>query len=114
MAIFKGRTSDAQSPLLGAKDWKKGMKLEGQVTRSFETVNGTCYEVTMPVAVKIRSTLEKKFSIGALKGFHMALNSAGVESLEVGDKVIIECTGTTETNKGNPRVDFLVTLNRPD
>jgi len=44
----------------------------------------------------------------------MALNAAGLEELQERDAVIIECTGVTETNKGNPRVDFNVAVNRPD
>jgi hypothetical protein len=114
MTMFKGKTSDAQSPLLGAKDWTKGMKLEGTVSRSFDTQNGTCFEVTLKTPTKLRGNLEKKFSIGALKGFHMALNAAGIEELRVNDRVIIECTGTTETNKGNPRVNFNVAVDRPE
>lgn len=114
MAQYKGKTSDAQSTLLGAKAWKKGMRIEGTVTREFQTQNGACYEISLKTPVKILGNTEKKVSIGALKGFHMALNAAGVEELQINDRVIIECTGTTGTTKGNDRVDFQVVLDRPD
>jgi hypothetical protein len=114
MGTFKGKSSDAQSPILGASFWKKGIKIEGRVGRSFPTQNGDCFEISLRTPVKVNGNLEKKISIGALKGFHMALNAAGLESLQEGDNVIIECTGTTATNKGNPRVDFNVAVNRPD
>jgi hypothetical protein len=100
--------------MMGAKTWKKGLRLEGVCSRTFETQNGTCFEITLRNPTKVNGALEKKVSIGALKGFHMALNAAGLETLEVGDKVIIECTGTTETSKGNPRVDFNLAVDRPD
>jgi len=114
MAQYKGKTSDAQSVLLGAKAWKKGMRIEGSVTREFDTQNGTCYEISLRTPVKVAGNMEKKVSVGALKGFKMALNAAGVDDLQVGDRVIIECTGTTGTTKGNDRVDFSVVLDRPE
>ena len=114
MALFKGSTEDASSILLGATKWKKGMKIEGTVRRSFNTTNGTCFEILLKTPIKIDNVLEKKVSIGALKGFHMALTSAGIESLEVNDRVIIECVGVSGTTKGNDRVDFKVAVDRPD
>lgn len=113
--MFGGNTKDASSPILGAKLWKKGMKIEGTVQRTFETQNGTCYEISLksgPMTVNGERT--KKVSIGALKGFHMALNAAGLDTLEVNDMVILECLGTTETTKGNPRVDFKIAVARPE
>lgn len=114
MSQFKGKSSDAQSPILGAPFWKKGVKIEGRVGRTFQTQNGDCSEISLKNPVKVNGQLEKKVSIGALKGFHMALNAAGLESLQEGDLVIIECTGVTPTTKGNPRVDFNVAVNRSD
>jgi len=114
MTMFKGKTQDAQCPILGATFWKKGLKVEGQVTKDFQTQNGVCFEITLKTPIKVNGTTEKKIAIGALKGFHMALNAAGIESLQVGDGVIIECTGTTGTTKGNDRVDFNVAVNRSE
>jgi hypothetical protein len=109
---FGGSTQDAQSLILGAKHWKKGMQIKGSVTRNFETTNGICYEIVLEKPITLNGKSEKKVSIGALKGFHMALNAAGLEELETGDKIAIECTGVTATDKGNPRVDFKVAVIR--
>ena len=114
MAQMKGKTSDSSSPILGAAFWKRGTKIEGTVIRNFPTVNGTCSEILLKTPVKVNGNTEKKVSIGALAGFRMALNSAGLEELQEKDSVIIECTGSTPTGKGNPRVDFNVAVNRPD
>jgi len=111
---FKGKSSDAQAPILGAKFWKKGKKIEGTVLKSFQTTNGICFVISLRTPQLVNNVLEKQVAIGALKGFHMALNAAGLEELQERDAVIIECTGVTETNKGNPRVDFNVAVNRPD
>jgi hypothetical protein len=111
---FKGKSSDAQAPILGAKFWKKGIKIEGTVLKSFQTQNGECFVISLRSPVKVGTTMEKQVAIGALKGFHMALNAAGLEDLKERDAVIIECTGVTATNKGNDRVDFNVAVNRPD
>lgn len=112
MAVHRGTTQDAASPILGAKFWKKGTKIEGTVLRSFDTENGACFEIELRKPVTVDGKQEKKVSIGAMKGFTMALNASGLESLESRDRVIIECTGSTATDKGNPRVDFAVTVDR--
>ncbi len=114
MPQFTGKTQDATSPILGAELWKKGMRVEGTVARSFETKNGICYEILLNKPMMVNGENQKSVSVGSLKGFEMALSAAGVESLEKSDKVIIECTGTTKTNKGNPRVDFKVGISRED
>jgi hypothetical protein len=114
MTQYKGKTQDAQCPILGATYWKKGLKIEGTVSKSFQTTNGTCFETTLKTPVKVNGTLEKKVAIGALAGFHMALNACGLDELQVRDRVIIECTGTTGTTKGNDRVDFNVAVDRPE
>lgn len=110
---FTGKTKDAESPILGAKFWRRGMKLEGTVTRSFETANGICYEISTKEPITVNGEKTKLVSVGALKGFQMALAAAGLAELERGDKAAIECTGTTGTEKGNPRVDFAISVLRP-
>jgi len=114
VATFKGKTSDAQSPLLGADFWKKGVRIEGVIQREFSMQTGPGYEISLRTPVKVAGAMEKKVSIGALKGLKMALNAAGVEDWQVGDKVVIECTGSTKTTKGNDRVDFAIALDRPE
>jgi hypothetical protein len=42
----------------------------------------------------------------------MALQSAEVEDLEVGDRIALECTGLQPTSKGNPRIDFKIHIDR--
>lgn len=114
MAQYKGKTEDAASPILGAPFWKKGVKVTGVVLREFQTTNGVAYELSLKEPVKVKGNLERKVSIGGMKGFHMALNAAGLEELLKGDRVIIECVGFTDTGKGNPRVDFNVGVDRPE
>jgi len=75
---------------------------------------GPGYEISLRTPVKVAGAMEKKVSIGALKGLKMALNAAGLEDWEVNDRVIIECTGATKTTKGNDRVDFSVVVDRPE
>ncbi len=124
MAKHSGRTEDAGAPILGAKFWKKGVKLSGRVIRQFGTENGPCYELELSKSIKVNGkdvSPESKgavegthFSVGNMKGFGMALAAAGLESLQAGDMVAIECVGETDTGKGNPRVDFQVDVDRPD
>jgi hypothetical protein len=42
----------------------------------------------------------------------MALQAAGLDSLQVEDAIYVECTGKTSTNKGSPRVDFEIEVTR--
>ena len=115
MAIHKGKTQDAQSPILNAEFWKKGVKIEGTVTREFATTNGTCYEVSLKTPVKVAGNMEKKISLpGNSAGLRMALSACGLESLEAGDKLILTCSGKTSTTKGNDRTDFELVLDRPE
>jgi len=113
MAIYKGKTTDATSPILGASFWqKKGTKIEGKVVRNFPTANGLCSEIELTKPVDVNGHSEKRVSIGALKGFGMALAAMGIDTLLPGDKVIIESAGQTKTDKGNPRQDFNVLVDR--
>lgn len=111
MTMHRGKTKDAQSPFL---TWKKGMSIQGTVTRQFETTTGQCFEISLAKPMTVEGQSEKKVSInGEKSGIRMALNAAGLEGLEIGDKIILGCTGTTPTNKGNPRVDFEIAVDRP-
>jgi hypothetical protein len=112
MATYTGKTQDASAPILGATFWKKGVKIEGTVVRQFPTQNGPCYEIHLTKPLTLDGESQKSVSIGNMKGFGMALAAAGLESLESGDKVIIECTGKTPTGKGNPRTDFRIGVQR--
>jgi len=114
MATYKGKTEDAASPILGASWWEKGKRIMGRVVRSFRTANGTCYELKLgsPVVVGDFGLIDR-VSVGALKGFGMALAAAGLDGLRRGDSVLLECTGSTATEKGNPMVNFVVEVDRP-
>ena len=106
----KGKTKDATSPFVV---WKKGVKIEGEVTRIFVTDNGPCCEVSLQKPITINGASEKKVSFNATKaGIRMAAQAAGLEPdesgnpFQVGDKLILTAVGTTPTTKGNPRQDF--------
>ena len=53
-------------------------------------------------------------ALGNLTGLRMALQAAGVESLEIGDRIELECTGLEPTTKGNDRINFKIRIDRPD
>jgi len=124
MAHFGGKTADAGAPILSAKFWKKGKQIIGNVLRTFSTENGECYVIQLhkPMEVDRKQTypaLDAKenldrVSVGALKGFGMALQAAGLPGakLLVGDKVQITCTGTTPSGKGSDQIDFDVQVDR--
>lgn len=113
MATYKGKTEDAGSPILGAAWWEKGKSITGRVMRSFKTVNGECYELRLlkPVEVGEEKSVDR-VSVGALKGFMMALAAGGLDSLLRGDGVFIECTGVSKTDKGHDRVNFQIEVTR--
>jgi len=115
MTKFQGKTEDAGGAFLGADFWKKGTKVEGVITGTFETSTGRAYSLNLKKPVKINGKDEDMVSLGGLKGMLMALRAAGVpdQELLVGDAIILECTGFTETNKGNDQVNFKAFVERP-
>lgn len=126
MTHFGGKTADAGAPILSAKYWTKGKQILGTVLRTFSTENGECYVIQLnkPIEVDRENTYPpvpgkeklEKVSVGALKGFGMALQAAGLPGakLLVGDKVQISCTGTTPSGKGNDQIDFDVQVDRDE
>ena len=116
MGRFKGTTEDAGGQFLGSDFWKKGVQIQGEVTGTFQTEIGTSYSLNLKTPVKVNGKNEDKVSIGGLKGLAMALRAAGVpnQELAVGDAVVIECTGTTPTDKGNAQINFKVLVDRPE
>jgi len=109
---FNGITEDAQSLFLGSEFWKKGSKIEGVVTGEFTTSTGKCYNITLNKPVTVKGEKTDKVSIGGLKGLAMALRASGANEFQEGDAVIVECTGTTPTDKGNDQINFKVLVNR--
>lgn len=110
---FRGRTEDADSIFLGAEFWKAGVKIAGAVVRTFESENGPCYVLDLVNAVTVNGELADRVSIGNLTGFRMALQAAGLERLQVGDQIHLECTGAKPTSKGSPRANFAIEVTRP-
>jgi hypothetical protein len=113
---FAGSTEDAAAPFVGAGFWKKGTRVEGEVFGRFDTENGESFNIRLTKPVMVNGDKTDKISVGGLKGMEMALRASGVPNgkFQVGDKVIIECTGSTDTTKGSPRLDFKVLVDRPD
>jgi hypothetical protein len=107
-----GRTEDAEAPFLDAAFWKKGLRIVGFVDRSFQTQNGECYVLVLQDPVEIDGEPEEKVSIGAMKGFQMALQAANYPKLHKGDLLVAECTGLTAPKKEghSPRVNFAVEI----
>ncbi len=111
---FQGRTEDVEAPFLGADFWKKGEAVSGVVVRQFDTLAGRAYVLALDNAVDLGGELEEQVSIGAMKGFLMALQAAKVDHLVNGDVIRLECTGVNPPTKEgySPRVNFVITVIR--
>ena len=112
MAKFHGKTEDA--PFLSASFWQKGTKITCRVLRPFHTENGTAYAVKLHSPVKLGGKEVSLVALGGLKGFEMALVSAGLDRLRPGDELYLECVGKTASTKGAERIDFELEVNRSD
>jgi hypothetical protein len=114
--VFKGRTEDAEAPFLSAEFWKQGVKVSGVVDRVFEIEHRKNYALTLVKSVDLDGEPYDIVSIGESAGLRMAMQAARVRQLLEGDKVVVECTGTTAPKKaGNsPRVNFAIEVTRPD
>lgn len=116
---FQGRTEDATAPFLNAEFWKKGTKLQGVVSRTFQIQNGTklqnCITLQLQNPVTVDGKKEELVSIGDMAGLRMALQAAGCDELQRNDAVLLECTGRTpsEDKTKSDRVDFAITISRP-
>lgn len=110
---YKGKTEDGMGKMLGAGWWDKGKKIVGKVLGSFESENGTCYQISLSEPIEFAGQKDVRLvAVGALKGFHAAMSAAGLGSLLEGDVILLECTGKTETQKGNAMVNFLLEVIR--
>jgi len=112
MAKFHGKTEDA--PFLSAPYWQKGTKITCRVLRAFHTENGTAYAVKLHSPAKLGGKDVSLVALGGLKGFEMALVSAGLDRLRPGDELYLECLGKTPSTKGADRIDFEVEVNRSE
>ncbi len=109
---FKGRTEDADSVFLSAEFWKEGVQITGKVIRTFESENGPCYVLDLSTPVELAGESVDRVSVGNLTGFRMALQAAGLQCLESGDRIYLECTGLKATTKGSARPNFEIVVNR--
>ena len=112
MPKFHGRTEDA--PFLSASFWQKGTKIVCRVLRAFHTGNGAAYAVKLHSPVNLGGKQVSLVALGGLKGFEMALVSAGLDRLRPGDELYLECVGKTASTKGADRIDFEVEVNRSE
>jgi len=51
-------------------------------------------------------------ALGNLTGLRMTIQAAGAADLEIGDRIKLTCTDFQPTGKGNPGIDFAVTISR--
>ena len=111
---FRGRSEDAagESTFLGAPFWKPGVKVAGRVIRLFESANGPCSVWELVDPVQVDGEVVDEVCIGNLTGFRMALQAPGLEGLQVGDLVHLECTSLKSTSKGSPRANFAIEVSR--
>ena len=112
MSQFRGRSDNVQGVFLGSEFWEEGTKIIGTVLGSFVTENGVCYRVGLGKPVKVAGSEEQLVSIGALKGFGMALQDAGLTGLQLKDKIVLVCTGRKQTGKASPLVEFEIEVHR--
>jgi hypothetical protein len=110
---FRGKTEDADSIFLSAEFWKPGVKVAGKVARTFESENGPCYVLDLLTPVLVDGESADRVSIGNLTGFRMSLQSCGLERLQPGDTIHLECTSLKPTTKGSPRANFEIEVTRP-
>lgn len=109
---FTGTSEQANAPFLEAGFWKKGVRIEGIVLRTFQTMFGENYVLHLKTPVKVKGKAEQQVSLGQNAGLKMALNACGAKKLQEDDVVILECTGTTDVGKESPRTDFKIAVTR--
>lgn len=117
----EGRLKD-KCPILGAAFWEAGVHIEGKIVRAFSTANGECFEVALPKAITIDGAtvspvmegevVVKRVAFGNLKGIGMAVAHAGLEKLQSGDKIVLTCTGRTDTGQDSDLVNFKISVDR--
>jgi hypothetical protein len=114
MAQMEGESKNVANNFLGSEFWDEGTAIRGKVMRQFESANGRCYALELSEPVEVNGQETNEVALGNLTGLRMALQAAGVEELEVGDTIELECTGLQPTSKGNDRIDFKIRIERPE
>lgn len=114
MAELEGESREVANNFLGSQFWQPGTAISGTVLRAFESANGLCYGLQLSAPVNLNGQETSEVALGNLTGLRMALQAAGAEELQVGDRIELECTGLQPTNKGNDRIDFKIHIDRAD
>jgi hypothetical protein len=109
---LEGRTQDVANNFLGSEFWQPGVRIGAVVLRKFESANGECYGLELDEPVELNGEQTAEVALGNLTGLRMAIQAAGAEDLQVGDRIALECTGLQPTSKGNPRIDFQIKIQR--
>lgn len=98
-----------------------GSKIAGKVTRVFKTDKGEACSIQLTQAVELEGEKQREVSIGGMKGFIMALQTARCNGLAlnpaallVGDLVHIEATGSQPPKQEghSPMICFAVEITR--
>lgn len=106
MSVHRGRTDQVKGAFLGEAFWEPDKKIIGKVVRTFESENGTCYTLKLSKPMLVDGEQQEIVAIGALKGFQMAMDAAGVSRLHEGDTLVALCTAKKSTGKASPMVEF--------
>jgi hypothetical protein len=109
---LQGSSKEIGNNFLGSDFWEPGVQISGVVRRKFDSANGQCYAIELAEPVDLNGGETREVALGNLTGLRMAIQAAGAEDLEVGDKFTLECTDLTPTGKGNPRIDFSIRIDR--
>ncbi|MBV9887639.1 MAG: hypothetical protein JO119_13925 [Acidobacteria bacterium] len=109
---LEGSSQDVANNFLRSDFWEPGVQIAGIVRRKFQSVNGQCYAVELDNPVSLNGEETRDVALGNLTGLRMAVQAAGAEDLNVGDKFTLECTDLQPTGKGNPRIDFRIEIDR--
>ena len=109
---LEGSSEDIANNFLGSEFWRPGVQISGIVRRKFDSANGPCYAVELVRAVDLNGQATREVALGNLTGLRMAIQAAGVEDLEIDDKIVLKCTHLQPTGRGNPRIDFNLQIQR--
>ena len=96
---LQGSSKEIGNNFLGSDFWEPGVQISGVVRRKFDSANGQCYAIELDGLVDLNGDQTREVALGNLTGLRMAIQAAGAEDLEVGDKFSLECTDLTPTGK---------------
>lgn len=119
---FRSKTEEG-GPILGAEFFNKdGVSVQGIFQHSFPTKVSSereklCFAFVavqpFEAVIEGKKTTIKKYAVGAMKGFEMALQANECGEFQKGDVVKITRIGTTKTKHDSDRIDFDLVVDRP-